>query len=86
MSLSRDTDPIVEDMLFERWRRLSPREKAAIVSAWCRAAQDAAIAGIRERHPEASDREIRLRLASLRLDRETMIRVFGWDPQAMGYG
>lgn len=28
-----------------------------------------------------TEREIRLRLASLRLDRETMISVFGFDPK-----
>ncbi len=31
------------------------------------------------------ERELRLRLASLWLDRETMIRVFHWDPEPEGY-
>jgi len=86
MTLSRDTDSKVEEMLFERWRRLSPAEKAAMVSAWTRAVQEAAIAGLRERHPDASDEEVRLRLGSLRLDRETMIKGYGWDPEVKGYG
>ena len=30
-------------------------------------------------------REKFLRLASLRLDRETMIEVYGWDPEEEGY-
>ena len=51
-----------------------------------RAADEMALAGIRMRHPEASDRELRLRLAALRLDRGTMVRVFGWDPEREGYG
>jgi len=34
----------------------------------------------RELHPGASDQEIFLGVASHRLDRETMIRVYGWDP------
>jgi len=31
------------------------------------------------------EREVRLRLASLRLDREVMVTVFGWDPHEEGY-
>jgi len=35
--------------------------------------------------PDLSERELRLRLAALWLDRETMIEVFAWDPEEMGY-
>ena len=35
--------------------------------------------------PDLSERELRLRLAALWLDRETMIEAFGWDPEAKGY-
>jgi hypothetical protein len=41
-------------------------------------------AGLRLRYPDASERELRLRLASMRYDRETMIRAFGWDPAEPG--
>jgi len=34
---------------------------------------------------DLSEREVRLRLASLWLDRETMVRAFGWDPKIEGY-
>lgn len=37
-------------------------------------------AGIRRDHPTASALEIRMRAAARRLDRETMIRAYGWDP------
>ena len=37
--------------------------------------------GILEREGSLSEREIRLRLASTWLDRETMIAAFGWDPK-----
>lgn len=40
--------------------------------------------GIRARHPDADEREIRLRLAALRLDREAMVRWFAWDPEIEG--
>jgi len=31
-------------------------------------------------YPEADEREIFLRVAARRLDRDTMIKVYGWDP------
>ena len=36
--------------------------------------------GVRVRHPNASEREIFLRSAALRIPRELMIRAYGWDP------
>jgi hypothetical protein len=53
--------------------------------ALCRAAESLAIEGIRHRHPRASEREIRLRLAALRYGEDTMRRVFGWDPSVEGW-
>jgi hypothetical protein len=41
-------------------------------------------ADIRMRYPGATRREIELRLRSRSLDRETMLRVFGWDPELHG--
>lgn len=38
-------------------------------------------AGVRQLYPEAEEREVFLRMAARRLDRETMIRAYGWDPQ-----
>jgi hypothetical protein len=37
--------------------------------------------GVRVRYPEASEREIFLRSAALRLPRDLMIRAYGWDPE-----
>jgi hypothetical protein len=42
-------------------------------------------AGIRRRRGEIGEREMRLRVAALWLDRATMRRVFGWDPDREGY-
>jgi hypothetical protein len=41
-------------------------------------------AELRKRYPEATPREIELRLAARNLDRETMIRAFHWDPELQG--
>jgi hypothetical protein len=80
-----DTDPDAERFLLESMRRLSVRRKAEMVSAASQAAQKMALAGLRSRYPGAGDEELRLRLAALRLDRETMIRLCGWDPEVKGY-
>jgi hypothetical protein len=40
--------------------------------------------GIRSRHPDADDGEVRLRLAALRLDRALVVDAFGWDPVERG--
>jgi hypothetical protein len=65
--LSLDTSPEIERMQIERWRQMSPAEKAAIVSGLTRAVYELALAGIRLRHPAASPREQFLRMALLTL-------------------
>jgi hypothetical protein len=64
---------------------MTPAERMARVVSLNRALDQLARAGIRARHGEGlSEAEVRLRLAALRLDRQTMIRAFGWDPDAHG--
>lgn len=82
---ARDTAPEIDRLLVERWRQQSPAQKLQIVAALSEACRELARAGIRERHPDASAEEVRLRLAALWLDRETMLRLFGWDPEVRGY-
>ena len=80
-----DTAPEIEQRQIEAWRRMQPWEKLRIVAELMRATDELAVAGIRERHPNATPREIQLRLGALRIDRESMIRAFGWDPEQKGY-
>lgn len=82
---SRDTTHEAERIQIEAWRRMAPVEKLRIVSELIRATEELARAGILERHPDASEREVEMRLAALRLDRATMIRLFDWDPKIQGY-
>lgn len=80
-----DTSPEVEAILLEGYRRMSPAEKLARVLDLNRAVEDLALARIRKEYgPGLSEREERLRLAALHLDRETMLRVFHWDPEVHG--
>ena len=64
---------------------MTPAERLQIACELSRACLELARAGIRSRWPTASEDEIRLRLAALTLDRETMIRLFDWDPKQKGY-
>ena len=66
------------------YRRMTDAQKLARVDALTRTVRQLALARIRQEHPEADARELRLRLAALRFDRETMIRAFGWDPREHG--
>ena len=63
---------------------MTPAEKLARVEALNETALQFAAARVRREHPNISERELRLRLASLWLDRETMIRAFDRDPERRG--
>jgi hypothetical protein len=80
-----DTDPRIEEMLIEAYRRMTPAEKLASVQAGNRAVQALQLADIRRRHPDAGERELQLRLASRCIDRDLMVKAFGWDPDVEGY-
>ncbi len=84
--LFSDTPPEVERVLIEGYRAMTPRQKLERVVALNRALEQLVRARLRAQYGEAlPEREIRLRLAALRLDREVMIKVFGWDPHEHGY-
>lgn len=74
--LADDTSADIEARQIEAWRRMSPDEKAALVTALVRSTRDMAVAGIRSRHPEATDREVFLRLAILNLGRDLAARAY----------
>ena len=65
--LSADTSPAMEQLQIDFWRRMTPLDKARAVTQLTRATQELARAGIRQRHPHASEQECRLRLAVLKL-------------------
>jgi len=82
---AEDTPPEVQAMMIEGYRRMTPQQKLQRVLDLNRAAESLARARIRRQYgPDLSEREENLRLASLYLDRETMIRAFGWDPDVQG--
>jgi hypothetical protein len=74
--LSLDTSREIERLQIERWRAMSPAEKAAIVSGLTQAVYDLALAGIRFRHPRASPSEQFLRLAVITLGPDLARRAY----------
>jgi hypothetical protein len=68
--MSLDTTVDAERLQIERWRAMTPAEKLNLVSSITRTVSAMAMAGLRERHPNASTREIFLRFAMLHLGTE----------------
>ena len=74
--LSSDTSLEAERAQVEMWRKMSPLEKVRTVTEISRAVQELSLAGIRLRHPEASERECLLRLAIIKLGRQLACEVY----------
>ncbi len=85
VGLRDDTDPVVAAMILEKLRGMTPGERANMVRAMNRSCEALALAGIRQRHPDADAEEIRMRLGVLRIGPELMREVFGWDVDTHGY-
>lgn len=84
MSAPEDTDPAVDALLIEGYRRMSPSQKLDRVRALTQAVQELALVDIRRRHPGADAREQALRLASRWIEPELMVRAFAWDVRKVG--
>ena len=84
-STSMDTSLEAEEILLDAYRRMSPAEKLGCVEALNRSVEAMASARLRSQYgPDLSREELEIRLASLRLDQQTMVEVFHWDPEARG--
>ena len=74
--LASDTARSAQRLQVELWRRMTPLEKARVVSDTSRAVQELSLVGIRRRYPGASERECTLRLAALILGRSLASEVY----------
>jgi len=72
-----DTPPEIQKILIEGYRRMTPAQKIKRVSELTLAIQQLALSRIQQQYGNISEREQKLRLASLWLDRKTMVDVFG---------
>jgi hypothetical protein len=78
-----DTDPRAMEVWLELLRRKTPGERIATAFDLTDFALRMAESGVRVHHPEASEREVFLRAAALRLPRDLMIRAYGWIPSGL---
>lgn len=79
-TLAEDTLPEAERVLIELLRKASPARKIALVLNANRTAQELALTGLRERHPEESAPQLRRRLAELWLGKELADKAYGPMP------
>lgn len=75
-----DTDEGTERALLELARGMPAWRKLQIVESLTTMARELAMLGLRGRYPDASERELRVRLAGLIFDRNTAERLYGWWP------
>lgn len=75
-----DTSPAAFDRYHELLRASAPHARLAQALALSRMVRGLAVAGIRRRHPQASEREVRVRLAVRLYGRDAARRMFGDVP------
>lgn len=79
--MNMDTSPEAEEILFAYWRDAPVWEKWRKMAQLNRANRLLALAGLRRRHPGASEEELRRRLADLILGPELARRAYGPLPE-----
>lgn len=84
LTLKSDTHPKVEKLQIELLRKFTVSQKLNMVSSMTIFCQKVALAGIKKRYPNATKNELRLRLASLWLDKKVMRKVFSWNIDEKG--
>ena len=74
-----DTSAEAERELVELVRRAPVWKRVALASSLCDATRALALADLRRKHPDASDEELRRRLAFRLLSEEEVRLAFGWE-------
>ena len=75
-----DTDPKALEVFLQLHREMTPGERVARIFEMAGFQENLQRASVRSMYPDADEREVFLRVAARRLDRETMIKAYGWDP------
>lgn len=76
-----DTSSEAFEKMIELMRAMPPDRKLAMALGMSEMLMRLSEAGVRQLYPNASEREVFLRAAARRLGRDTVIRVYGWDPE-----
>ena len=82
-SLSRDTSPDVEEVLLEMLRDAPASKKLALTFDLIQATRLLVSVGVRNRFPSASEGELRRHLISKLLQRDEVIKAYGFDPHKL---
>lgn len=77
LTLSPDTDPEAERVQIEIFRCMPAWRKIQLVDEANQLARQLALAGLRQRHPDAGPKELRRRLMGLQLGEELATEVYG---------
>lgn len=75
-----DTDPRAERVLIEGLRAMPAWRKIDLMGQMSEMAKQLALAGVRQRHPEADEAEVRRRLADIMLGPELARQALGPAP------
>ncbi len=75
--LYSDTHPKMEALQIQLWRQASPTRKMEMLAQLNASVHILALAGLRSRYPQASEAELRRRLAGLLLGEELASKVYG---------
>ena len=76
-TVQSDTTPEAEAVLVSLLRQASPWRKLRMVGQLNQAVRTLALAGLRQRHPRASEAELQRRLADLLLGADLATQVYG---------
>ncbi len=76
-ALSSDTHPKMEALQIQLWRQASPTRKMQMLAQLNKSAHLVAMTGLRSRYPDASEDELRRRLAGLLLGDGLARKVYG---------
>ena len=74
--LSSDTHPKMEALQIQLWRQASPTRKMQMLAQLNSSARTLALTGLRSRYPQASEAELRRKLAGLLLGEELAGKVY----------
>jgi hypothetical protein len=84
--VSRDTSAEAQKVQDSIFREMSPRRKVELVEEANRTARELALAGIRSRHPGATEEQVFRLLMDLTLGAELAEKVYGPLPDVAGDG
>jgi hypothetical protein len=76
-ALYTDTHPKMEALQIQLWRQASPTQKMNMLAQLNASARRLALTGLRARYPQATETELRRKLADLLLGEEAAGKLFG---------